>query len=384
MKQIYLIKLVNAAMVLSFLFGGLSIQAQSDTIAQNLEFNADFRFRIEQDWNNRLPDNSYSDDRSRMRYRARLGLNYQHNHWASFGIRIRTGEQIKQQDPQITLGQGEFETVPISFEKLFFQSKQDWYTLWIGKNTYPFEKKNELFWSDNVFPDGIFGATHWSFENTEWIDHLDFNAGHFIMRTNGRSFSEDRYFQGVQVVSSLFDGLIKLYPSLYYFHEMPNIPDGAETFTMDYSIFHLGMNFKVFEDLPFNYGFDYYNNFQDYSNMAEMTASSQDEHTGITAQISYGELKEKKDWKLQLTYAYLQQYAAVDFMAQNDWARWDYSAYGSPDGRLTNMKGIEAVACYNLDKNIKLTTKFYKVKEIRSDLKKETGNRIRFDLDISF
>lgn len=357
---------------------------QSDSISSKINLSADFRFRVEQDWNGRLPDNTYNEDRSRMRYRARLGLKYQHNSMASFGIRLRTGEQSKQQDPQITLGQGEFETVPISFEHLYFNIEGDWYKVWIGKNTFPFEKQNELFWSDNVYPDGVFGGTHWLIEDADWISYLDFNAGHFIMRTNGLSFSQDRYFQGVQMATSLFGGLINMYPGLYYFHEMPNIPDGAETYTMDYSIFHLGMNFNVMEEIPFNYGFDYYNNFQNYSTISEMLDASKDETTGIVAFASYGELKEKKDWKLQFTYAYLQKYSAVDFLAQNDWARWDYSAYGSPDGRLTNMKGFEAVASYNIDKNIKLTTKFYKVKEIRSDLKKETGTRIRFDLDISF
>ena len=95
--------------------------AQNDTTnTKKLSFTGDFRFRIEQDWNSRKSDGAYRDDRTRLRYRVRFGFNYQYNQWISFGARIRTGNPIKQQDPQLTLGDGfkEFSTLPIGFEKI--------------------------------------------------------------------------------------------------------------------------------------------------------------------------------------------------------------------------------------------------------------------------
>ena len=67
----------------------------------------------------------FREDRTRFRYRLRAGVSYSNKmvyHWC---FRIRTGKQNKQQDPQLTLGEGfeEFGTLPIGFEKVFFEGK---------------------------------------------------------------------------------------------------------------------------------------------------------------------------------------------------------------------------------------------------------------------
>ncbi len=66
------------------------------------------------------------------------------------------------------------------------------------------------------------------------------------------------------------------------------------------------------------------------------------------------------------SYAKLQKFSAVDFLAQNDWARWDYSSSGSPDGRLTNFNGIELVAGYKISGKISLKMKYYFKSHIRT------------------
>lgn len=99
--------------------------------------------------------------------------------------------------------------------------------------------------------------------------------------------------------------------------------------------------------------------------------------------LGYGSLKKKGDYFLKASYARLEQYAIVDIMAQNDWARWDYTAFGAPDGRLSNYQGMELVASFQLDKKTSLTVKYYLVEQLVAYGKMlETGSRIRFDLDI--
>ena len=131
-----------------------AVFAQQDSIQKKLQFSGDFRFRIEQDWNSQKPDGTYRDDRTRLRYRARLGATYDFKKGISFGMRIRTGQPNKQQDPQLTLGD-QFSSLPIAFERIYANFNHNWLSAWIGKNTFPFEKQTELFWSDNVFPEGI-------------------------------------------------------------------------------------------------------------------------------------------------------------------------------------------------------------------------------------
>lgn len=376
-----IIYLFRKYFLLFFFVLPFSISGQNQ---KKLNFGADFRFRVEEDWNSRKPDGTYRDDRTRLRYRLRAGFEYQYNDWASFGARIRTGFANKQQDPQLTLGDGfgEFNTLPIGFEKLYFKTEEKGYAFWLGKNTFPFYKQHELFWSDNVYPEGLFFKKKFSFES-KGIQKLDLNAGHFIIRTNGTSLDQDSYFQGLQAHSNLLKSRLDVFTSLYLFRNMPNIPDGGETFLFDYSIFNIGTSYALFTQTPLYLEIDYYYNFENYENNQNINPELKDQKNGFVVGVGYGKLINEGDWKFKTTYTHLERYAAVDFLAQNDWARWDYSAYDSPDGRLTNLQGIELVASYLLKKNMKLTLKYYKVEQlVPYGLIKENGDRIRLDLDI--
>ncbi|MET2985420.1 putative porin [Aureibaculum conchae] len=362
------------------------LSAQSNNSASKLSFTGDFRFRIEQDWESRKSNGSYREDRTRMRYRARFGVLYRYSNWLSSGIRIRTGDPKKQQDPQLTLGDGfkEFGTLPIAFEKIYANFNYKWFSTWIGKNTFPFEKQNELFWSDNVFPEGISLSGKFNFKS-DLLNSLQINTGHFILATQGKSLSADSYFQGIQLVSTHLGNRIKLFPSFYNFNKIPNIPDGNETFFIDYAIAHIGTKIELLRQPKITACFDYYYNVKNYSNNDSIPQQLKNEKQGLVSNVSIGNLAKKGDWKLQLTHNYLEKFAAVDFLAQNDWARWDYSSQGSPDGRLTNFKGFEIAGGYAFEKNINLKIRYFIVNQILPlGIKKETGNRIRLDFNISF
>lgn len=363
-----------------------ALYAQEDSLNSKILVNVDFRFRIEHDWNSRKSNGSFRDDRTRLRYRLRAGVEYNYNSNIKFGARIRTGDPRKQQDPQLTLGDGfkEFGILPIGFEKVYFLAKKRGLTIWGGKNTFPFEKKNELFWSDNVYPEGLFLAKEVNFES-KILSKVKFSGGHFIIKTRKKTFDYDSYFQGWQISSKLFKNKIHLFPSFYILRNIQNIPDDGETFLFNYSIFHLGTQFRLKNNPSIKLELDFYKNLEDYSNNDSIPSNLKEQKSGIVVGLGFGNLEKKDDFVFKATFSYLQRYAAVDFLAQNDWARWDYSSFGSPDGRLTNFKGIELVGGYMIDKNITLTMKYYLVEQLISyGIAKETGNRIRLDLDIKF
>jgi hypothetical protein len=372
-------------LILALFLAPLAITAQIDSLKSRLSFDADFRFRVEQDWDSRKSDGSFRDDRTRLRYRLRAGTTYKAN-WYEVGFRIRTGDPLKQQDPQLTLGDGfkEFGTLPIGIEKAYFQAKWNTFSFWVGKNTFPFEKSNELLWSDNVYPEGI--SLEKSFRiDSEIIDFFSLIGGHYIIATSNKSLNQDSYFQGFQISSSFFKKRLILFPSLYVFKNIPNIPDGNNTFLLDYSIAHMGAKIIVSDNMPLNIEFDYYRNLKDYSNKVLIPNNLKNQKNGYVIGLKYGNLSSKGDWLLSTSYAILQQYSVVDFLSQNDWARWDYSSSGSPDGRLTNFNGIELVAGHKIDKKINLNIKYYFVKQkIPFGIAKETGSRVRVDLDIKF
>lgn len=362
----------------------LAVYAQKDSLLSRIKYEADFRFRLEEDWNSKRSDGSMRDDRTRFRYRARVGFTYASQKKYYVGLRMRTGDRRKQQDPQLTLGTApaEFGTLAIGFEKAYFEYREKGFRLMLGKNTFPFQKNNELFWSDNVFPEGVYAGKTFSFKEKK-LSNITLGAGHFIVEASGGSLDKDSYLTAFQANLSAFNERLKLFPSFYQFGNINNVPDGEGTYQLDYSIAHLGGQFKSKKNIILE--FDLYRNLEDYTKNDSVLNVLNAENDGFTASIAYGELKKKGDWFYKITYAYLQRYSAVDFMAQNDWARWDYSNFNSPDGRLTNMQGTEWVISYLLEDNIKLTTKFYQVAQIvATGSHKEDGTRIRFDIDIKF
>ena len=371
---------------LLFFISTLPLYAQLDSIKSRFSYNLDFRFRLEQDWNSRKSDGTFRDDRTRLRYRLRAGVVYKHNQWASIGAQLRTGDQRKQQDPQLTLGDGlkEFGTLPIGFEKIYFRAQWNQFDIWAGKNTYPFKKNNELFWSDNVYPEGVSVSKAFNPESNI-IDLVELQGGHFIINARGENFGRDSHFEGAQIYSSFFDKRLQIFPSFYLFRNIQNIPDGAETFLFDYSIFHIGSSLNLTKKPLINLEFDYYHNLENYDQNDSIPTNLRDERRGVIVALAYGKLKHARDLAFKATFAYLERYAAVDFLAQNDWARWDYSSFDSPDGRLTNLRGIEFVTSYLVAEKIKLTMKYYVVEQlIPTGLTRENGNRIRFDIDIKF
>jgi len=374
-----------AYLILIFLFPNLLI-AQSDSLKSKLEFTGDFRFRIEQDWDSRKADGTFRTDRTRLRYRLRLGAKYLYNPWLSVGLRLRTGQQNKQQDPQLTLGDGykEFSTLPIGLDKLYLQGVRNGFLFWVGKNSFPFKKQNELFWSDNVSPEGVFLSKVFEFK-TSLIETLKLSAGHFIISSNGSSLDADNYFRGFQIHTTHLNNNLEFFPSLYYFKNTPDIPDGQESFFLDYSILHLGTTLKLFPKQVLQLELDVYRNLKNYNFNQWIPTHFKDERSGLTTAIKLGHLNEKKDMFLKVTYSYMERFSAVDFLAQNDWVRWDYSSSGSPDGRLTNFKGFEIATGYVLSEKLTLKLRYFNVNQIIANgTTKENGNRLRIDLDISF
>ncbi|MDH5598086.1 MAG: putative porin, partial [Cyclobacteriaceae bacterium] len=245
-------------------------------------------------------------------------------------------------------------------------------------------KQNELFWSDNVYPEGVFFSASKAWEEG-FLSSLSLNTGHFIINTNGTSLNKDQYLLGGQFLLSMMNENLKVFPSFYYFNSLPDIPDGLGTFTITYPIFHLGTSYRIKKDPRIKIGADYYYNLADYSREVLIPINLQNQKKGLVANIKIGKLEEKGDWTVHFVYTYLQRYSAVDFFAQNDWTRWDYSSVGSPDGRLTNYKGMEIMVGYLIDKKIKLNTRYFIVQQlIPYGISTETGQRIRFDLDIAF
>lgn len=377
-------RLIICLIIMHLSFVGL--YAQEETKQKKLQFSADAKFRFEQDWDSRKSDGTLREDRFRIRFRVRAGLNYSPNDWATFGIRFRTGYAEKQQDPNLTIGDGyhEFESVPIGMDKLYFRVRHKSIDGWLGRNTFPFEKQNELFWSDHVAIDGVYLSSKHEI-HVDWIDDIAYSGGIFTMLNSYGTFDDDSFIGIVQVTTSHLDKRLRIFPSFYFFNNMPDIPDGNESTRFDYKIVHLGAKALIFDQPKISLGIDVYQNLQNYTNNQLIPDELKDQKTGIVFNALYGSLSKKGDMAFGLDLMYLERYAAVDFIAQNDWVRWDYGSQGSRDGRLTNYKGISLMTGYRVSKMLQIKARYFTVAQlIPYGPSLENGNRIRLDIDFRF
>lgn len=368
------------------LFPLAKLFAQDETKKNKLRFSADTKIRFEPDWNSRKSDGTYREDRFRMRFRIRAGLVYTPNDWASFGVRFRTGYAEKQQDPNLTIGDGyhEFESVPIGMDKLYFRARLKFMDGWLGRNTFPFEKQNELFWSDHVVLDGMYlNSKHEP--DADWIDQIAYSGGIFTMLNSFGTFDDDSFIGIIQVTAHHLNKRLRIFPTFYFFNKMPDIPDGNESARFDYKIVHFGAKALIFDQPKISLGLDIYQNLQNYADIQEIPDKLKDQKTGIVFNALFGSLAKKGDIAFGLDLMYLERYAAVDFIAQNDWVRWDYSSQGSRDGRLTNYKGISLMTGYRVSKMLQVKVRYFTVEQlIPYGPSLENGNRIRLDFDFAF
>lgn len=372
------------------LFGVLftcTLEAQRDSISQKLSFTGDFRFRIEHDWNSRKADGNMRADRSRLRYRFRFGMHYQLDEHSSFGGRIRTGNIDDQQGPHLTLGggNGEFGLEQIGLEKLYYQFKLKKWSGWIGKNTINLHKENELFWNDNVFPAG--GALRYEHPlgNVNAGSQIKVNLGHFIIRSNNETFSKDAYLQFAQLHTQHLQGKLHFFPALYRFQNIDDLPDRKGTYQLDYSILHLAGSVQLLDQPRLTLTTEYYTNSQDYTQHESIPEQLCEETNGWVVSAKLGRLKRKGDWLLHAYYAHLGKFSIVDYFAQNDWARWDYSSAGATGSRLSNFQGVEVRVGYVIKEKFNLILRSYFVEQLVSEGDfLENGSRIRLDLNIGF
>ena len=119
------------------------------------------------------------------------------------------------------------------------------------------------------------------------------------MSSTGESLNQDTYFQGFQVHAIFFDNRLEFFPSFYLFKNVPNIPDGFESFEIDYTILHLGTKLILTKNPLLNIELDYYNNLENYGQNDSIADNLKDEKSSVVIGLKYGSLKRKRRLVIQ-------------------------------------------------------------------------------------
>ncbi len=344
-----------------------------------LKFSGDFRFRAELDRDSQSSDGSQRDDRDRLRFRARFGVNYQIDQRFSLGLRLRTGSSEATQSPHVTIGD---ELTPKSFsvDKAFAKVGFDGGSLWVGKNSFPFWKQNEHFWDDDATPEGVAGSYTFSIGDGS---SLTGTAAYFVLDTpTSNSFGDQAKLVAGQLAlkSDLGGAAVEAAAGYFGFRENPDQPD-PRLQDLNYSIVVVGAKakFKV-GSRTLEVGADLMANFEDY----ESSLFNNDQTTGYMGSVKYGGLSNKGDFLFAYYYAHIEKYAVVARYAQDDWVRWG----SSTATRSSNFSGHELRAAVALGSKNNIVARLYLVEglelESASAAAVEVGVRIRIDWNIGF
>jgi len=350
-----------------------------------IKFNADLRTRAEYDWMNITAAGDTNDNRLRLRTRARFGLTYKYNDYVEFGMRLRAGSATDQQSPHVTFGApGEFAPIGLAFDKAYI--KFNYKGLWAstGKNTYPFYYHNELFWDEDVTPEGIAAGYDWKIGETT---HIKPTAGFFFISSTGKPLDTDVTLKAAQLHVNVAKNKSELNVAtgIFSINDLPNLPDGTGTFKIDYTMFVSALKYTYKAKLPISVTADVMLNLEDYTDSTIVANNHQDQTTGYVVGAELGQLKDKKDFMLGVYYAHIEKYSVVDYFAQDDWLRWGYS--GASGTRSSNFEGMELRAGYAFGPKFNLLARTYLCNGIVANTPQseiETANRFRLDLNIAF
>jgi len=375
--------LIILTIIISLFSAELVVSANQDS--SKLKLYSDIRIRAEHDWDSKKSDGTYRNDRTRGRYRLRFGFNYNWSKQIQFGGRFRSGNPKDQQSPHIDFG-SEMEPGAFKIDKAFIKGDYDRFNWSLGKNSFPFWKQNELFWDDDVIPEGLSLGYKFELDETEIKPTL----GGFLINTSSHFIGNDsKLLAGQIAIKTKISKLnIELATGLFAFDKLPTQNDSLTMNRLDYNIIHSGIKLCYDIGIPLCIGFDHTINLTEYNKGKFKDIVNQelkDEINSIVLTLKIGSLKNKYDWYLAYYYASVQKYSVVDYFAQDDWLRWDYGETGA---RSSNFSGHEIRAAYSFGKGFNCVLRAYVVEAIMktkdSDLSLETGNRLRLDFNIKF
>ncbi|MDM8559460.1 putative porin [Candidatus Parabeggiatoa sp. HSG14] len=354
-----------------------------NTVQADISLSGDFRFRLEADWDSHKTNGSEREDRNRARIRARVNLNYDHEDWLAVGARLRSGSDDNHVSPHITIvdfddnntGDAHF-----NLDKWFFKVKNNGAWGWVGRNSIPFWKQNEMFWDDDATPAGIAAGFKKNFGGTG----IAINTGYLSLPAGMQKFSGSLGL--AQAVLSTKVGANKFTAAAGFmgFYANPENDKDAEHKSLwdnngkrDYRLWIASLQGKFKAGtLPLALGLDYMHNAKGYSetDIDPFTAANHDDTDGYVFSAKLGQLKNKGDWLLGYYYSHIETFAVNSSYAQDDWGRWNEQG--------SNIKGHEFRAAYQAVKNLNIVARFYSVETITDD--PQDGNRFRIDFNLKF
>ena len=366
---------LGARLVLSLLALGLGappvLAETAEEAEPSLRFYGDFRLRLESDYDSLRADGTPRDDRDRLRFRLRLGLEYRPKAWLRLGVRLRSGASESHQSPHVTLvdfDDGPTGDADFDLDRWFARVEGSRSWLWVGRGGLPLWKQNELFWDDDVAPVGIAAGTTWgdSRDSDRWPTWR-LNTGVFTLPVGMRDFAG--HLAVAQGVAEWERWTVAA--GLLAYDADPDDPDagrllrGAGLRDAELWIGSVQARFTL-AGRPWVTGVDLVHN-----------GRADDAGDGLVLSTRWGSTRDRGDWRLGYTFAEIEARAVLAPYAEDDWVRWGSAV----ETRGVDFEGHELRFDYTLARGLGLVARGYFVESLSSV---EDGKRLRVDLNYRF
>ncbi len=364
--------------------------AQDEPPESGIDFFGDFRLRLEQDWDSLKGDGTLRDDRLRLRIRLRGGIGWQINDQWSALVQLRSGPDLSQQSPHITVydfDDGPTGPYEFNFDHWYVNYQGGGFEGWAGRNELSFWHQDAMFVFDNVTYPGIGGEyAHRAGEGAmTWFFNL------VKLPVGMRDFVGEGYIGQVAYFRDYENSGLTLAGGIFATNADPGDPAGdillTQNNTRDYQILDLQVQYRSQAfGKPYRLGLDLSHNFKNYDNAPPGSFSEyhQDDVNGAVLQVQFGDEGSKGDWLFGYYYAYLEALTVHSSYIQDDWLRWG----NANQVRATNMKGSEFRVLYTIKPGMSIFARLFFVDAINllepGDTTKESGNRFRIELNAAF
>lgn len=366
------------------MFLAIASPARADLVStRRFRLYADFRTRIETDWDSQNQEGIPRDDRTRLRVRFRIGFQYEpDDHWM-LEARLRSGQEESQQSPHVTIldfDGNDTGDASFNLDRWFLRGRWGGFWFWTGRNNLPFWRADELEYDDDVTAVGV--ALGWSRDLP--VGSLALQGGYFSPPVGMLAFTgrmggfQVLYRAELGGVRWVFAGLASA------FQANPDDPDAAGLLTDNGFRDYLPLELSVeatwdVKERPLAIVADLLHNAERYrtDDPDPFTVENRDQTDGFAVGAFYGGLDRTGDWLIGYEYARIETLAVHNSYAEDDWVRWGTLT----QIRASNMKGHELRGGYAFRENLNLLARLFLVQSITTV---EDGKRFRIDFNYRF
>jgi len=356
-----------------------------------LDVFADFRIRAESDWDSTRDDGTERDDRDRLRIRARLGARYDPNRYVRLGVRVRTGSDDAQQSGHITVldfDDNSTGDADVNLDQWYLRGNRGRFQGWVGRNSMPFWKQNDLLWDDDVTPAGVVGGFETGAGGNGTLTlHLGLVSNPAGMKdfVGNMTLGQIVWDKGIGAGGlTVALGSLRMEGVDEATHPAAALLESGNA-SRDYEIWAGSVQGRLrSRGRTLTLGVDLMHNAEDYPATDPMSPGSpeqfsfdnRDQTDARVLSAQYGGGRDAGEWLAGWYYAHVETLAVHNSYAQDDWVRW-----GSKNGQIrsSNFEGHEVRFVYNTTGRSNLTARLFLVDAIVGP---EDGKRFRLDFNL--